>query len=250
MNEVKSIIKPTEFLHELFGKLKVVTIKGVTYFVGKEVADKLGYVKTGKAYTHCKGLLPLNSSNMEGIKIEGIHPASKLITEGDMYRLIIKSTKKEALEFESWVMDTILPSVRNNGAYITNQETMSPEEVVAHALIAADSIIKEKSKIIESQNKLIGNKNYPISLSKLYSGKHKVVQVVNMTLESLGYIEKRFDSGVRNGWTLTTEGEELGYASQISKSSVFWTPEVRSVLPSELELTKTASNLGLSDFRH
>ena len=73
----------------------------------------------------------------------------KMITEGDIYRLVIKSQLPQAEKFESWVFDNVLPSIRNNGGYIANQEQMTPEQIVANALIVAQNIISQKDRQIE-----------------------------------------------------------------------------------------------------
>ena len=71
------------------------------------------------------------------------------IGEGDLYRLIMKSKLPSAERFESWVVDEVIPSIRKNGGYIANQENLSPEQIVANALIVANNIIEEKNKQIE-----------------------------------------------------------------------------------------------------
>lgn len=71
------------------------------------------------------------------------------ITEGDIYRLIMKSKLPKAEEFERWVMEEVLPSIRKNGGYIAGQETLSDEELMAKALLVANNKIAERDKIIE-----------------------------------------------------------------------------------------------------
>lgn len=82
------------------------------YFAGSDVAKALGYAIPHKAVqTHCKGVLkwniPTNSGNQDVL----------FITEGDIYRLIMKSKLPSADKFESWVMDEVLPSIRKTGSY-------------------------------------------------------------------------------------------------------------------------------------
>lgn len=68
-----------------------------------------------------------------------------------MYRLIIKSKLPSAEKFEHWIFDTVLPSINRNGGYIANQENLTPEQIVAKALIVAQKIIADKDKIIAEQ---------------------------------------------------------------------------------------------------
>ena len=54
----------------------------------------------------------------------------------------------KAKEFRHWVTNTVLPSIRKNGGYIQNQEEMTPEQIVANALIVANKIIAEKDSLV------------------------------------------------------------------------------------------------------
>ena len=67
-----------------------------------------------------------------------------LINESGLYALILSSKLPSAKEFKHWVTSEVLPSIRKNGAYIRNQENMTPAEIVARGLIAAQKIIEER----------------------------------------------------------------------------------------------------------
>ena len=69
-----------------------------------------------------------------------------IINESGLYSLILSSKLPSAKEFKHWVTSEVLPSIRKNGAYIRNQENMTPAEIVAHGLIAAQKIIEEREK--------------------------------------------------------------------------------------------------------
>ena len=132
------------FNNEDFGSVRTITKDGKTYFVGNDVAKALGYSETAKAIrTHCKGVSEMDIPTNGGVQ------TMKMITEGDIYRLVIKSQLPQAEKFESWVFDNVLPSIRKNGGYIANQEQMTPEQIVANALIVAQNIISQKDKQIE-----------------------------------------------------------------------------------------------------
>ena len=132
------------FNNEEFGSVRTITKDNKTYFVGNDVAKALGYSETAKAIrTHCKGVSEMDIPTNGGVQ------TMKMITEGDIYRLVIKSQLPQAEKFESWVFDNILPSIRKNGGYIANQEQMTPEQIVANALIVAQNIISQKDRQIE-----------------------------------------------------------------------------------------------------
>lgn len=76
------------------------------------------------------------------------------ISESDLYRLTMKSQLPSAEKFSDWVVEDVLPSIRKNGGYIQNQEELTPEQLVAKALVVANQIIAEKeAKITEMEPK-------------------------------------------------------------------------------------------------
>lgn len=75
----------------------------------------------------------------------------KIIPEGDIYRLIVRSKLPSAEKFEKWVFDEVIPSIRTNGGYIAGQETLSDEDLMAKAILVAQKKIKERDQIIEQQ---------------------------------------------------------------------------------------------------
>lgn len=71
-----------------------------------------------------------------------------VIPEGDLYRLIANSKLPNAQQFEAWVFDEVLPSIRRHGDYIAGQERMSDKELLSRALLMAQSKIEERNKKI------------------------------------------------------------------------------------------------------
>lgn len=71
------------------------------------------------------------------------------INEANLYKVIFQSRKPSAERFTDWVTDEVIPSIRKNGGYIANQEKMTPEQIVANALIVAQNIISQKDRQIE-----------------------------------------------------------------------------------------------------
>lgn len=69
-----------------------------------------------------------------------------IINESGLYALVFGSRLKIAKEFKHWVTSEVLPSIRKNGAYIRNQENMTPAEIVARGLIAAQKIIGREAR--------------------------------------------------------------------------------------------------------
>lgn len=142
------------FKSEEFGEIRTVTIDDKPYFVANDIARSLGYKRPADAITaHCKGSVKYRYLT------EGGEQELKVIPEGDIYRLIMKSKLPSAEKFESWVMDEVLPSIRKNGGYIQNQENLSDAELMAKALLVAQKTIEQRNQIIEQQRqKIIADK--------------------------------------------------------------------------------------------
>lgn len=93
----------------------IVGADGEPWFVGKDVCDILGYANHNDAIkTHCK---PKGVANCYPLQTAGGTQYPTCITEGNIYRLVIKSNKPEAEPFESWVCDEVLPTIRKTGQY-------------------------------------------------------------------------------------------------------------------------------------
>ena len=108
------------FENSEFGKLEVMTIDGKPYFPATECAKTLGYKEPEKAIrTHCKGVSKMDTPTLNQHGAQVIQKVN-YIPEGDLYRLIIRSKLPSAVEFEKWVFEIVLPSIRKHGAYISD----------------------------------------------------------------------------------------------------------------------------------
>ena len=133
------------FKNESFGEIRTITENEQVLFCAKDVASALGYDQPLKAIDrHCKKgrvcFVPHPQSSDKTIEM-------KFIPESDVYRLIVKSKLPQAEEFEKWLFEDVLPSIRKNGGYISNQENLTQEEILAKALIVAQNVINKKDKL-------------------------------------------------------------------------------------------------------
>lgn len=100
------------FSNEEFGTVRSVEIDGKPYFVANDVARALGYASPKDAVLrHCKG------ATIQRYLTNGGEQEVKMIPEGDIYRLIIRSSLPSAEKFETWVFDEVIPSIRKTGGY-------------------------------------------------------------------------------------------------------------------------------------
>lgn len=143
------------FNHPEFGKVRTVEIDGKPWLIGKDVAEALGYTNPRDAMAR-----HVDSKDKGVVKCDTLGGAQEMtvINESGLYALAMSSKLPGALKFKHWVTDEVLPSIRKNGGYIVNQETMTPEELIAQAVKLADKILAERDKRIANltaQNRIM-----------------------------------------------------------------------------------------------
>lgn len=143
MNELK-IFNSSEF-----GQVRTVTIDGEPWFVGKDVADALGYSNSRDALARhvddedkTSVVIPDTGSNYKS--------KATLINESGLYSLVMGSKLPTAKQFKHWVTAEILPSIRRTGGYIANAETMTDVEIMSKALLIAKKTIENREQRIHS----------------------------------------------------------------------------------------------------
>ena len=111
----------------------IVLPNGEPGFVGKDVAERLGYANPSDAIgRHCKGVViryPLPTAG--GLQ------ESRILTEPDVLRLIVSSSLPEAEAFERWVFEEVLPSIRRTGQYVAPKPAAEERPISLEAEIAA-----------------------------------------------------------------------------------------------------------------
>ena len=106
------------FKNDRFGEVRTMVINDEPWFVGKDVAEVLGYRLARKAlYDH------VEDDDKKGVPIQnplGGKQEMTIINESGLYSLILSSKLPQAKEFKRWVTSVVLPSIRRNGAYLTD----------------------------------------------------------------------------------------------------------------------------------
>lgn len=145
MNELQTFINPD------FGNIRVTIINNEPFFVGKDVAEDLGYTNSRKA------LSDHVDQEDKGVTIcdtLGGKQEMTVINESGVYALIFSSKLPKAKEFKHWVTSEILPTIRKHGAYAT---PATIESIIANPdngirLLQALKEEQEKRKALEAQN--------------------------------------------------------------------------------------------------
>ncbi|MBR4960238.1 MAG: phage antirepressor KilAC domain-containing protein [Clostridia bacterium] len=132
------------FNSEEFGNVRTICEGDKIYFCGSDIAKSLGYTNPHKAVNdHC---LEDGVTFRSVIDSMGREQNIKFISEGNVYRLIVSSKLPSARAFERWLFDQVVPSIRQHGAYITEnllQQFMDNPQMI-YAL--ADTMLKERRR--------------------------------------------------------------------------------------------------------
>ena len=132
------------FNSEEFGQIRTVTIDNEPWFVGKDVADILGYAKPLNAIaTHVDEDDSLKQGLTDSL---GRTQNTIFINESGLYALIFGSKLESAKRFKHWVTSEVLPSIRKTGCY---QKPVQGKELLALAVLEAQKTIEEKDAQIE-----------------------------------------------------------------------------------------------------
>ena len=134
-----------EFTHKKGGKIRVVYLKGVPYFVAVDVAKILGYKDLSGAIrknvdAEDKKIvdlnrLPENQSIADAVSMGWVENFVVVINESGLWSLILRSRLEGAKEIKHWVTSEVLPSIRQNGYYIAPPaELPAPEDAPAFEL--------------------------------------------------------------------------------------------------------------------
>ena len=206
------------FTNEQFGEVRTVEEDGKVLFCGNDIAVALGYSNPRKALIdHCKGVTKRDTLTAGGTQ------SVSFIPEGDVYRLIVSSKLPKAQEFERWVFDDVLPTIRKHGLYTTDELLDNPDMMIA----ALEALKAERAarKALEAENKVqaqqiaefqpkasyydvVLNCKDLMSVSKIAKDYGKSAVWLNALLHEYGVQYKQGDI-----WLLYQKYAEMGYTS-------------------------------------
>lgn len=144
MNEMKI------FTNEEFGEVRTVEIESKPYFVGKDVADILGYTNPSKAIAdHVDEEDKLNNDSLSSLGQRG----GWLINESGLYSLILSSKLPNAKRFKRWVTSEVLPSIRRHGMYAMDELIENPDLAINALTALKEERAKRKALELDNQVK-------------------------------------------------------------------------------------------------
>lgn len=136
MNKIKVFNNPS------FGEIRTIVMNSEPWFVGKDVAEILGYAKARNAIS-----AHVDPEDKKDAPIQGPLGGTQemtIINESGLYSLILSSKLPTAKKFKRWVTSEVLPAIRKHGAYLTEQKV---EEILTNP----DTIIKLATQLKEER---------------------------------------------------------------------------------------------------
>lgn len=146
MNELQIFNNPD------FGDIRIAKVGNEPWFIGKDVAEALGYTNPRKAlsdHVEDEDKVVTKCDTPGGIQ----HMTA--INESGLYSLILSSKLPTSRNFKKWVTSEVIPSIRQNGGYIAGQEELSEQELMAKALMVAQKTLErrdEENRFLKAEN--------------------------------------------------------------------------------------------------
>ena len=142
----------------------------------------------------------------------GFHTSveNDFIPENVFYRLAMKAKNETAEKFQALVADKIIPSIRKNGGYIANQEKLTPEQIVANALIVAHNIIAQKDKELEEKRKklaILAHVNKTYTMTEIA----KELNLKSATELNKLLADRKIQYKINGTWVFYSRFSDLGY---------------------------------------
>lgn len=130
-----SEIKPFDFKGH---RVRIVEFEGNLWFWASDVLDCLGLDKARGAGHYTKHLDPSESRVVTPHQMEGLRTGqATLLAESGLYKLVLRSDKPEARQFQDWVTREVLPAIRKDGIYVMGEEKLKTGEMSDDEFILA-----------------------------------------------------------------------------------------------------------------
>lgn len=205
------------FQNKSFGRIRTLAINNEPWFVGKDVAEILGYAKPENAIANHVDEEDKTSTLIQG---SGSNYKSKaiIINESGLYSLVLSSKLPTAKKFKRWVTGEVIPAIRKHGAYMT-------EDTLEKALTSPDFLIQLATQLKEEKEKrLAAEKQIEMDRPKTIfadavSASHTSILVGEMAkiLRGNGVEigQKRFFDWLReNGYLIRRKGTDYNMPTQ------------------------------------
>lgn len=209
------------FAFEGTDEIRTLLINDEPYFVGKDIADTLGYKDTSDAL---KRHVDEEDKLTRGFTDSGQSRYMTIINESGLYSLILKSKLPSAKKFKRWVTSEVLPTIRKHGMYATEDLLNNPDLLIQVATqlkeertnrLIAEQRVNELQPKADYYDKILANKSL-MTISVIAKNYGMSANKMNRTLHKLGVQYKQgktwllYSKHQDKGWTHTEMLEVAG----------------------------------------
>ena len=111
--------------------------------MASDVAKALGYANPQEATReHCKKVNKITQPSKSLTSVKRPPTFINIIPESDVYRLVMRSNLPGAVEFQDWVCEEVIPTIRKSGGYLATKPDDTPETILARAVLIAQDTLK------------------------------------------------------------------------------------------------------------
>lgn len=202
------------FTNDEFGAIRTVQMNDETYFVGKDVAEALGYERGTKAIQdhvseEDKDVVPIQDSI-------GRMQNTPVINESGLYALIFGSKLESAKRFKHWVTSEVLPSIRKHGMYAVDELLENPD--IAIKAFTALKEEREKNRVLQLENARMKPKEIfadAVSVSNTYILIGELAKIIKQNGVNIG--QNRLFTWMRDkGYLISRKGIDYNMPTQKS----------------------------------
>lgn len=207
------------FNNEEFGQIRTIVRDGEPWFVGKDIAEALGYKDTAdalKKHVDSEDKVLLKVGDLPTLKVSNY--GATIINESGLYSLVLSSKLPTAKKFKHWVTSDVLPTIRKHGAYATTETIdkiiAEPENAIKiftalkeerEKRIAAENALQEAQPKLTYYEKILASKGN-MRTTQIAKDYGMSAQKLNKVLNEAGLIWK-----VGNQWVLYAKYDRQGY---------------------------------------
>ena len=160
----------TIFKNEEFGEIRTIVIDGEPWFVGKDMAQALGYSNSSKAVsTHVdkedKQFIMIDIADSQNGNVPMGQSKTAIINESGMYSLILGSKLEKARSFKRWVTSEVLPTIRKTGGYVYDDDSFI-NTYLPFADETTRLLFSTTLQTVRNQNEIIKNQKKELSLKQ------------------------------------------------------------------------------------
>ena len=225
MNDLQQIFKYQE------KEIRTIVINGTPWFVGKDVANVLGYQNGNRDVNrHVDDedkMMGYQNGTPCIVDTLGRKKYPTLINESGLYSLVLSSKLPDAKKFKHWITSEVIPQILTTGKYAP--KPLTRDELLAKAVLEADTMIKEQKALLEQKTKELEESN-----NRLEEQKPKVIFADSVVASDSAILVRELAHLIKqNGFEI---GEKRLYA---------WMRERGYICKGSCEPTQRALELGL-----